>query len=128
MNIINPDKKKSQWLYGIKYPFTRRILSSGYQHIIKYLFGLELCDTQVGLKVFKKEVLNKILPKVIVKKFAFDLEVLVLAHKYGYKIKEVPTKIDFKLGSTVSPRAIIRIFLDTLSIFYRLKILRSYDK
>lgn len=47
-------------------------------------------DTQCGFKVFRREVAMKIFPKLTVKRFAFDAEIIFVANKYKFKIKELP--------------------------------------
>jgi glycosyltransferase involved in cell wall biosynthesis len=112
----------------VHYPFIRRLMSQIYQTLIKILFDLNVKDTQVGLKLFRAEVLRKVFPKILVKRFAFDLEVLVNANHLGYRIVEAPIELNYKFGSTVNLKAIYYILLDTAAIFYRLKILKYYDR
>jgi len=111
----------------VHYPFFRKIMSKIYQTINLLLFGLNIKDTQVGLKLFRREVLEKVMPKIIVKRFAFDLELLVIINKLGYKIVEAPIKLEYNFKSTIKPSAVISMLWDTLAIFYRLKILRWYQ-
>jgi glycosyltransferase involved in cell wall biosynthesis len=117
-----------------KYPWQRRILSFGYQMLVKVLFGLTVKDTQAGLKVFRREVLVKTMPRLLVKDFAFDIEMLSVANYLGYsKIYEAPIEMKTELGgsSVLTSRGFIRYALgmlkDTLAVFYRLRILRYYD-
>jgi len=117
----------------VKYPLGRKILSWGYQMLIRILFGLNIRDSQVGMKLYRREVLEKVLPRLIVKQFAFDIEILVVAHKLGFqRIYEAPVEIDFgKVTSNITSKSFLRIveamLWDTLAIFYRLKFLRYYD-
>lgn len=108
------------------YPKIRRFLSGGYQLFVRILFGLNVQDTQVGLKLFRRKVLKKVYPLVKIERYASDLEMLVLAHKFGYTLKEGPVTINFRLGSHVRMSAIIWMFIDTWTIFFRLNILRNY--
>lgn len=112
----------------IAYPLYRRILSAGYFFLVKRLFGLPIRDTQTGFKLFKYEVLDKIMPKLLIKTFAFDLEILVLAFSFGYKISEAPVIVNYKgKFGHIGLFSIIKILMDTLAIYYRLKILKYYD-
>jgi len=115
----------------IKYPITRRILSFITQIIVRLLLDLKVRDTQVGLKVFKRKVLEDTLPRLLLKRFAFDVELLAVAKRIGYdRIYEAPVKIESKFSSSVKllgKNSVQESFLDTLAIFYRLKILRYYD-
>jgi len=118
----------------IYYPWYRKIMSFGYQVIVSVLFGLKVKDTQVGMKFFRREVIKKVLPRLLVKAFAFDIEMLSVANYLGYKrIYEAPVelKMRFANASTIISKGFVRtvfsIFLDTLAVFYRLRVLRFYD-
>ncbi len=114
----------------VDYPRTRHILSRCYQLLITTLFGLPLTDTQAGLKLFRREVLERIFPRALVKRYAFDVEVLVNAHRLGYRIFEAPIDISggpvFK--SHVDLAAVRRMLHDTMGIFFRMYIRHYYDQ
>ncbi len=112
----------------VDYPPERRVLSLAYQILVRVLFGLRVRDTQAGIKVFRRGVLEQVLPLGLVKRYAFDVELLVLAHQFGYRIIEMPInmKFDEKHRSGVSLSAIFQMFLDTLGVFYRLHITKYY--
>jgi glycosyltransferase involved in cell wall biosynthesis len=115
----------------VEYPLTRKIYSWGYYFLVRLFFGLKLKDTQAGLKIFKRKVLEKVLPRLLVKKFAFDIELLAVANYLGFKkIYEAPIKIDperFKFSSTIKFKTVWEMFIDTLAVFYRLRILNYYS-
>lgn len=118
----------------VNYPWQRKALSAGYQLLVLILFGLKIRDTQVGMKFFKRETLEKVLPRLLVKAFAFDVEILAVANYLKYsRIYEAPVEIKLKFGgtSTVTSKRFIRTVLamlkDTLAIFYRLRILNYYS-
>jgi len=114
----------------INYSLQRKFLSYGYYVIVKVLFGINVRDTQAGIKIFRKSVIEKVLPRLLEKKFAGDLEILVVARILGYKrIFEAPIKLDYNLGTMTTAatiKSIYGIFIDTLAIFYRKNILRYY--
>ena len=113
----------------VDYPWHRKLISHIYFLLIKVLFGLPIHDTQTGLKLFKKEVIKKVFPRILVKQFAFDLEILVNARNLGFKIAEAPVVLNTKreLGR-IGWKAMYHTGIDTLAIFYRLYILRYYDR
>ncbi len=113
----------------VQYPLHRRIVSMGYYYLVKILFHLPCHDTQTGLKLFKAEIIRKVFPRILVKKFAFDLELLVNAHHLGYKIVEAPIVLTprRKYGR-IGTFAVWVTLRDTLAIFYRLYILKYYDR
>jgi len=113
----------------VDYPPLRRVYSFFYYMLVRTLFGLPVRDTQTGIKLFKRSVLDRVLPRVLVKRFAFDLELLANVHHLGYRIVEAPVTVNFqRVGSRLRLGAVWNVFLDTLAIFYRMKILRYYDR
>ena len=114
-------------LSKVKYPIVRRFMSLSYQILIRSLFRLNVKDTQVGLKVFKREVLSECFPRLVVKQFAFDLELLVVANMLGYSVKEAPITLNYNFSSTIRVTSIFKILVDTAAIFYRKYLLKYYD-
>jgi glycosyltransferase involved in cell wall biosynthesis len=111
----------------VTYPWTRKMLSLAYRLVIKALFRLSVKDTQVGLKLIKREVLERALPLMEVERYAFDLELMVIANRYGYRIVEAPIMLDFKRPfAKIGVRDIYTIFMNTLSVFFRMRT-RRYD-
>lgn len=112
----------------IAYPAARRLYSFAYQLLTRTLFGLRVRDTQTGIKLIRRDVLAEVLPRMVEKRFAFDLELLAVARRLGYRqTAELPVEIGERFTSTISPRAVWRMLQDTLATFYRLRVLRFYD-
>lgn len=111
----------------LDYPLHRRIASRAYQLLLAMLFTLPLSDTQVGLKLFKREVLDAVFPRMLIKRFAFDIELLANAHRMGFKITEAPILLTKhqKFGR-IKFRDVCVMFLDTMAVAYRMHVLRSY--
>jgi glycosyltransferase involved in cell wall biosynthesis len=114
----------------VNYPRHRRIASWAYYTFVRVLFGLPVQDTQTGIKLFKHAVLARVFPRVLVKRFAFDIEVLANAHHLGYKIVDAPVTLEFQRGTfgRMKARDIYWMMLDTVAIFYRMRILKYYDR
>ncbi|NJE03856.1 glycosyltransferase family 2 protein [Thermococcus sp. MV11] len=120
----------SKYLPGarVDYSMKRRLFSIWYRSLVKVLLKLDVSDTQVGLKVFRREVLENAFSKILVKKYAFDVELLTVINMYGYRIHEIPIKIEHNVfNSSMTYREIVRMFIDTLAIFYRKNLLHYYD-
>jgi glycosyltransferase involved in cell wall biosynthesis/O-antigen/teichoic acid export membrane protein len=112
----------------IAYPAARRLYSFAYQLLTRTLFGLRVRDTQTGVKLVRRDVLAEVLPRMVEKRFAFDLELLAVAHRLGYRqTAELPVEIGERFTSTISLRIVWRMLQDTLATFYRLQVLRFYD-
>lgn len=116
-------------LSQVHYPLFRRFQSIVYQLIVRLLFHVNCRDTQTGLKVMRREVAQHVLHAAVVKRFAFDLELIVLAHRFGFRrIIEAPVRIEYGFSSTTNLRAAFRVLWDTAAIFYRMHILHWYDR
>jgi glycosyltransferase involved in cell wall biosynthesis len=114
----------------IKYPVVRKILSYGYYYVVKLLFDIKIRDTQAGIKIFRRKTLEKIMPALLERRFAGDLELLVAADSMGFKrIYEAPIKLDYHLASVTSAAtlmAIGEILKDTFVLYYRKNISLHY--
>lgn len=116
-------------LSKVKYPRARRIQSACYQLLIRALFRVSVRDTQTGLKMMRREVAAKVLDVALVKRFAFDLELLAIARRFGYRrIIEAPVLIDYQFSSTTNLKAVFSVLWDTMAIFYRMYLRHWYDK
>ncbi len=113
----------------VQYPWHRRLVSWVYFTIVRIFVGLPITDTQTGMKLFRRKVLGEALERMLVKTYAFDLELLAIAHQRGAKIVEAPVVIRFgnKFGA-LSANTVKVMALDSLAVFYRLKILKYYAK
>jgi len=85
------------------YFYTRHTMSRLLNMIVQGLIVKEVTDTQSGLKGFTREAALDIFPKQTLNRFSFDLEVLFIARKQGYKLTELPVRSRyFSEPSTVS--------------------------
>jgi glycosyltransferase involved in cell wall biosynthesis len=78
-------------------------------------------DTQCGFKVFQASVAKKIFLMSTIKRFAFDAEIIFIAKKFGYAIKELPVVLQNPKKSHV------RLFRDPLNMFFSLLEIRWND-
>lgn len=73
-----------------------------------------ISDTQTGFKLFSVDIAKKIFPKCIINRWGGDVEVLYLAQKYGYRIKEYPVHWTNMPGSKVKlsdyPKTLLELF------------------
>ena len=111
----------------VVYPAIRRLYSFAYQQLNRVLFQLPTRDTQTGIKLIRRETLAAVLPRMVEKRFAFDLELLVVARRMGYSnFVELPVCITERFTSTIRLKSVWMMLLDTLAIFYRLRIAYFY--
>jgi len=128
VHIVVPSKKHPA--SKLIYPLQRRIFTTVYSLVCKLFTGIKYKDTQVGAKMYTKELIDKVLPRMLVKRFAFEVEMLSVAGRLGYKNHiDVPVEVDFTIdwSSATNIKTIINMFRDTIAVGYRLRILRYYD-
>jgi glycosyltransferase involved in cell wall biosynthesis len=70
----------------------REVISQGYILILKLLLGFPFTDAQCGFKAMSKQAVNELFPLIVDDEWFFDTELLYLAHKRGYKVKELPVR------------------------------------
>jgi dolichyl-phosphate beta-glucosyltransferase len=70
-----------------------------YESLITLLFGMRYSDYQCGAKLFKRAAIAKVAPLLTVRQWAFDVELLYLCKKYGFKVKEIATEWRDQAGS-----------------------------
>ncbi len=101
----------SRWIKGsiiqTKQNFLRRLLSRGFNFLVRTLFLMNFRDTQCGAKLFKRKVIEKIVKEINITQWAFDVNLLYLCKKRKFRIKECKTiwedKGDSKLNVTKVP-------------------------
>jgi len=102
-------------------PLFRRFVGEVFKYLRKIIVGLwEIEDTQCGFKCFKGEAAEKIFPKAKIERFAFDSEILLIAKRMGFKIKEVPVYWKNDLQSKVKFKSMIKMLIDLFKIRFNL--------
>lgn len=80
----------------VEYPIYRRLLSFAFQKLVRLLFKFDVTDTQVGIKLFRREVIDAILPFLQIDRYGFDLELLSLATRLGFsEMLEAPIQLEY---------------------------------
>ena len=69
----------------------REVTSAGFAFTVRRLFRLPYEDTQCGAKVFRRAAMARMLPLLTSRDFLFDVDVLLVARRLGYRIETVPT-------------------------------------
>jgi len=85
-----------------KESLSRKFYSFGFHLLIKIFFGLIYKDTQSGLKIFKSSVIKELVSKLVVTKWTFDVNLLLLAKYLNLVIEEIPVKVVTKNGSKLN--------------------------
>lgn len=110
------------------YSFMRKMVSRVYYLMIRTLTGLKLSDSQSGLKAFRSTVAEKVFPLCTINRFAFDLEVLMMADKMGFRSSELPARVISNEGSSISLADPFKMFRDLLKIRRTVKKLKFEKK
>jgi glycosyltransferase involved in cell wall biosynthesis len=101
-------------------PWIRRVASALYRWLVRVLFRLSIPDTQTGIKLLRKDVVTAVVPRLTIDRFAFDVELFVIASDLGYRDwVELPVTVDKRYSSTVSVRAARKVLADTLKLSWR---------
>lgn len=106
----------------------RKVISYGFIALVGALFALGVSDTQTGCKVFRREVVAQVLPRLREQRFAFDLEFFVAARAAGIqRMAAAPVEIRTRMaGSSVGRSAITRTLSDALTVLARLHFTPTY--
>ena len=123
-DIVIASKWHSQSV--VEMPLVRRLLSHGFNVLVRLLTGVPWRDTQAGLKAIRKSALLDVFPLLAVKRYAFDAELLAVANLYGLRVVEMPVRL--KMGASFRVREMWRMLIDLLGIAYRLRVIRFYQK
>jgi len=94
----------------------RELASKAFNLLVNIIFKLNIKDTQCGAKVFKKEVIKKILPSLTTKGFETDVELIWRAKKENYRLKEIPITWEHKGGETFNFKYIPNMFINLIKL------------
>jgi dolichyl-phosphate beta-glucosyltransferase len=89
----------------------RQLMSDGLRWIVHNALRLGVTDTQCGFKLFRSETARHLCRLQTIVGFSFDLELLFLAAKFGYKVTEQPVAWVDAPGSKVDTRKEVQRFL-----------------
>lgn len=110
-------------------PFYRKILGRFYGLLVWLIIGLwNIRDTQCGFKLFSAKSVEDIFLKCQISGWSFDVEILVLAKKFGYKIKEVPIIWADQSQTKVRFKGMVKAIFDLLKIRWNLIVGRYRKK
>ena len=112
----------------VDYPSIRRVYSWGFQLLVRMLFRVNVGDTQVGAKLFRREMLDTVVPLLLIKRYAYDLELLAVGAEFGFdRVEEMPVHLNYRFsGSGIGNTVVRRMFVDTLAIAYRIHLRHWY--
>ena len=116
-DVVIASRALKQSIITVKQPKYRQLAGQTFPFLVRFLTPLSLKDTQCGFKLLKRAAAQKIFKRLTIDRFAFDVEMLYIAQKLGYKIAEVPvTWIDQKGSKVKIIRDSIKMFFDLIKI------------
>ncbi len=97
----------SRWLRAEtqtqRQPLHRQLFGRIFNLLLRMTLGLHFADTQCGFKAFKRPAVEAIFPRQKIERWGFDPEILFLARKFGFKVKEVPVAWGHRGGTRINP-------------------------
>jgi glycosyltransferase involved in cell wall biosynthesis len=104
-------------------PLYRRLFGRIFNLALRVILGLQFKDTQCGFKAFTRRSAEAIFPLQKIERWGFDPELLYLARKFGFTIREIPVAWSHREGTRIHPlRDGIRMFGELLRVrWYALK-------
>lgn len=103
-------------------PIYRKFMGLFFSKLVTFFMGIKVKDSQCGFKLFKQEAAENIFKKCKIKGWCFDVEVLFLAQKLGFKVFEMPINL-----STHIQESKIKIISSSLEMLVDLVKIRLYS-
>ena len=115
----------SRWLRSEtqtqRQPLHRQLFGRIFNLLLRLTLGLKFKDTQCGFKAFKQHAARIIFPLQKIERWGFDPEILFLARKFGFKVKEIPVVWGHSGGTRINP------LVDGTRMFQEMLRVRWYD-
>ena len=115
----------SRWLQSDlqtqRQPLHRQLFGRIFNLLLRTTLGLQFKDTQCGFKAFTAEAAQTIFPLQHIERWGFDPEILFLARKFGFKVREVPIAWGHSGGTRINP------LVDGSRMFMEMLRIRWYD-
>lgn len=103
----------------LEFKFHRKILGIFFSILLKFLFQINIKDTQCGFKLYKKKEAKHLFKNIKDSGFVHDVEVVLLSKKFNYGIKELPVSWIHRNESKLN------LYVDTFKMFYKLFIIKK---
>ncbi len=98
----------------------RKLIGLVFNFFVHIFLFKNIEDTQCGFKMFRKEVVKPLFSRSYLEGFGFDIEILYLAHKMGYRVKEGPVSWHHVSGSKIN------LFTDSIKMFFNILQVRNW--
>jgi glycosyltransferase involved in cell wall biosynthesis len=118
-NVVIGSRALDRSLIGVRQPVFRETVGRFFNVVMRLVTGLPYRDTQCGFKLFETRAAREIFSRQQLNGFGFDVEVLFIARRLGYRVIETPVRWDDVAGTKVSLWRGIMAFLDPLRIRWK---------
>jgi dolichyl-phosphate beta-glucosyltransferase len=122
-DVIIGSRKIEGSFIQVHQPKYREIMGEGGNWLIRIILGLwNYPDTQCGFKILSDTAAKEVAGRMVVDRFGFDFELIILAIKLGFKIKQMPVRWMNEEGSTVKltgPNGFIQVLIDLFKTKWR---------
>lgn len=122
-DVVVGSRKIEGSFIQVHQPHHREILGEGGNWLIRIILGLwSYPDTQCGFKALSGEAADQIAKRMVVDRFGFDFELIILAVKLGFKMKQMPVRWMNEEGSSVTltgPNGFIQVLIDLFKTKWR---------
>lgn len=129
-DVIVGSRKIKGAFVQVHQPKYREFMGEGGNWLIRIVLGLwSFPDTQCGFKMLTGKAAHKVAERMVVDRFGFDFELIILAKELGFKVKQMPVRWLNEEGSTVSltgPNGFIQVLIDLFKTKLRL-VTGKYD-
>ena len=123
-DVVIGSRKSDGSFIQVHQPKHREIMGEGGNWLIRIILGLwSYPDTQCGFKMLSGEAAEQVAKRMVVDRFGFDFELVILALKLRFKVKQMPVRWMNEEGSTVSltgPNGFIQVLIDLFKTKWRL--------
>ena len=119
-DIIIGSRRLKDSVIAVKQPWIRDFLGGIFRLVVHTLVPLGLRDSQAGFKMFSKKATEIVFPKQTIFRWAFDVEILAIAKKLGFRINEVPIKWINDAESHVKLSGMVKMLFEVLRIRWNL--------
>lgn len=116
---VHPDSQ-------VAYPLTRRLASRAFRLATRLVIGLDLGDTQTGVKAMRRDAVSEALAHCSSRGFAFDLELLARLVDHDVRVVEAPVVLEYEFTSTMGPGAAIEALRDLVAVARRRHVLGQH--
>jgi dolichyl-phosphate beta-glucosyltransferase len=123
-DVVIGSRKIEGSFIQVHQPRHREIMGEGGNWLIRIVLGLwSYPDTQCGFKMMNAESAEQVASRMVVDRFGFDFEQIILSIKLGFTVKQMPVRWMNEEGSTVSltgPNGFIQVLIDLFKTKWRL--------